>query len=239
MSRSRLPLLCCVVLLLAACGKEEVVKRVEVPAYDVPFACVADAHEVVLPGGPGLSAPMDPLPGCHAATLGNVKLPGGHTGPVTVFGTDRICHSTSDGLAVDIAPQVADKLAEALEGEATFTSVSGGEGCPSSDSGQALRQAFGTGDVLEVVSIGWKPYQTPDGDRFSLASVLRARLVETGSGKIVWDAICPLPTDEFKAATSFADDVDGSPALQRALSTATTVCAQQFAGPLAVASLLN
>lgn len=73
---------------------------------------------------------MDPLPGCHAATLGNVKLPGGHTGPVTVFGTDRICHRTADGLAVDIAPQVADQLAEALEGEATFTSVSAGEGCP-------------------------------------------------------------------------------------------------------------
>jgi hypothetical protein len=190
------------------------------PPPSTALACLADAGEVT-------DDPLAPAPGpaCRTGVLRTAALKGRPLPAVTVVDRATVCRHTVRGYAVDLAPVVTERVHDSFRPTPGFEPLQDRPACPAPDDVTALPEAGAA--ALEIATVASVQATAADGTTYLLPATVAARLVEVGTGRLIWHETCGTNTQELKTATTFADTGD----LQQVLSDAT-LCARAFAAAL-------
>jgi hypothetical protein len=208
-------------LTAAGCSAPEQRHAEPQPPSSTAFACLADADEVA-------NDPLAPVagPACRTGVLRTAGLQGRPLPAVTVIDRATVCRHTVRGYAADLAPVVTERLQDSFRSTAGFEPLQDRPACPAPDDAKALAGAPAV--ALEITTVATVPATAADGTTYLLPATVAARLVEPGTGRLLWHETCSTSTQELQAATTFADTGN----LQQVLSDDATLCARAFAAAL-------
>ena len=190
----------------------------------IGFGCLDDMGEVV-------DDPLNPTPApfCRIGVLGSLKLDGRPVPTVAVIDRGAECNRTPKGYAVDLAPGVAARFHAAFQVDPDFVPMDDSPACPALDvSGPVAALPGGAQTALEFTADATVPATTAAGGTLFLPAEASARLVEAGSGRVLWRDSCRTDKAELTAAAGFPDLGN----LRQVLSDEALRCARGFAATL-------
>jgi hypothetical protein len=210
--------------LLAACAADRGPVDETYTVEPVGFGCLDRAGE--LPDDP---LNPTPAPYCRIGVLSDLALQGRPVPAAAVLDRGAECRDTPRGYAVDLAPGVAARFHAAFEDERDFVPLDGSPACPPLEtSGPVPALPGGATTAAEFLTVATVPAPTAAGGTLVLPAAVEARLVEAGSGRLLWHDTCRTDTAELKAAAGFP----GFGNLRQALSDEALRCARGFAAAL-------
>jgi hypothetical protein len=222
---TRLPAALALVLAAAACGPG--IEHPDQTRASAPpatgFACLADADEVA-------NDPLNPVqPICRTGVLTAVSVDGRPVPGALVVERGPVCRHTQHGYTIDLAPQVAARLYERYQSEPSFTPLQDSPACPAlDDTPEPAALPAGTTALLEITTVASVPATGPTGIAYLLPAAVAGRLVEAGTGRVLWQGTCRTDAPELLAAASFPDTAN----LERILAGEAEGCAAAFGTPL-------
>ncbi len=170
-----------------------------------------------------------PPPFCRIGVLGSLELDGRPLGTVAVIDRGAECNRTEAGDAVNIAPGVAARFHAAFRLDPDFVAIDDSPACPAAiGSGPMTQLPGGANAALEFTTTGPIPVPTAAGGTLLIPAAVDARLVDAGSGRMMWRDSCRTDTDELVAAAGFPELSN----LRQVLSDEALRCARGFAATL-------
>jgi hypothetical protein len=190
----------------------------------IGFGCLDDMDEVA-------DDPLNPTPApfCRIGVLGSVELDGRPVPTVAVIDRGSECNRTPKGYSIDLAPGVAARFHAAFQLDPDFVPMDDSPACPATTgSGPVAALPAGARTALEFTTAATVPAPTAMGGTLIIPAAVNARLVEAGSGRVLWRDTCRIDTAEFTAAAGFP----GFGNLRQLLSDEALRCARGFAATL-------
>lgn len=220
-----LPATLALALTAAACADaERPTDETAPPPPPVGFHCVANIDEVA-------DDPLDPetAPACRIGELAAVTVGGRPVPAVTLVERGPLCHHTPQGYVVDLAPSVASRLYDRYASEPTFTPLGDSPTCPDTTTRSTpVNLTGGEAARLEVTTVATVPATGPSGQRWVFSAAVDGRLVDTRTGRVLWQDTCRTDTAELQAAATFPDIGN----LRRVLAGEAERCVAGFAAAL-------
>jgi hypothetical protein len=192
------------------------------------LSCLAEASQV---GVAYYEAPKGAA-ACSSKGYDAIGPAFGLLGAVVTMTAAATCMNQKGGIYVDVAPRLRDRFVEISTAGGDFGERQVLKQCPAADDLASLHAAFGERPVIDFKTVTWK--QTGSGRPgdlvFNFPETTRARLVDTKSGKVLWEEVCNVPADDLVRV--FRDKSGSGPdSIQRfqvVLGHAADQCAVQF-----------
>jgi hypothetical protein len=175
--------------------------------------------------------PLKPPPTsfCRIGLLGALQLDGRPVPTVAVLDHGAECTATPKGYAIDLAPGVAARFHQAFQTDPDFVPMDDSPACPALDgSGPVEALPAGARTALEFTAPATLAAAAAAGGVLLLPTEVTAKLVEAGSGRVLWRDSCRTDTAELTAAAGFPDLGN----LRQVLSDEALRCARGFAAAL-------
>lgn len=207
-------------LVLAACARDRhPTDETGAPVPPVGFACVGNVDELA-------NDPLHPAgpPACRVGTLAAVTVDGKPVPGVMVVEHGPTCAHAADGYVVDLAPAVVQRLYGRYQSEPTFVPLQDSPACPAA----TMQPVGGATSRLEITTTATAPATGPNGENYLFSATVTAKLVETATGRVLWQDSCRPDLVELKAAATFPDPGN----LRRVLAGEAERCAAGFGGAL-------
>jgi hypothetical protein len=175
--------------------------------------------------------PLNPAPApyCRIGVLNGLKLEGRPEPVAAVIDHGSECSTTTKGFAIDLAPGVAARFNRAFQLERDFVPLSESPACPSlASTGVVPALPGGATIAVEFLTVSTVSAPSAADETYVLPAAVEARLIEAGSGRVLWHDTCRTDTAELSAAASFP----GSDNLRQVLTAEALRCADGFAAAL-------
>ena len=178
----------------------------------VGFGCLDDMGEVA-------DDPLSPTPApfCRIGVLGSLKLDGRPVPTVAVIDRGAECNRTPKGYAIDLAPGVAARFHAAFQVDPDFVPMDDSPACPARMSPGRSRRCRRRANAPGVHHRRHGAGAHRGGRHADPPAAVDARLVEAGSGRVLWRDSCRTDKAELMAAAGFPDWQPAPGALRRGL----------------------